>query len=64
MTVAQVFSYEFYEIFKNIYFHRTPPVAASDGRRNLCFLVNREQDPAQVSNLALCFLVNLEQDPV
>ena len=28
-TVAQVFSCEFYEIFKNTFFHRAPPVAAS-----------------------------------
>ena len=29
-TLAQVFSYEFYEIFKNIFFYRTPPKAASE----------------------------------
>ena len=28
-TLAQVFSFEFYEIFKNTYFYRTPLVAAS-----------------------------------
>ena len=28
-TLAQVFSREFCEIFKNTYFYRTPPVAAS-----------------------------------
>ena len=28
-TPAQVFSYEFCEIFKNTFFYRTPPVAAS-----------------------------------
>ena len=28
-TLAQVFSYEFCEIFKNIFFYRTPPVTAS-----------------------------------
>ena len=27
-TPTQVFPYEFYEIFKNAFFHRTPPVAA------------------------------------
>ena len=26
-ALAQVFSYEFCEIFKNTYFHRTPPLA-------------------------------------
>ena len=25
-----MFSYEFYEIFKNTFVHRTPPVAASE----------------------------------
>ena len=30
-TLAQVFSYEFCEIFKNTFFHRTPLVAASGG---------------------------------
>ena len=29
-ALAQVFSCEFWNIFKNIFFHRTPPVAASD----------------------------------
>ena len=28
-TPAQVFSREIFEIFKNIFFYRTPPVAAS-----------------------------------
>ena len=28
-TLAQVFSYEFCKIFKNIFFNRTPSVAAS-----------------------------------
>ena len=28
-TLAHVFSFEFYEIFKNTFFHGTPPVAAS-----------------------------------
>ena len=28
-TLAQVFSCEFYKIFKNTFFYRTPPVAAS-----------------------------------
>ena len=28
-TLAQTFSYEFYEITKNTFFHRTPPAAAS-----------------------------------
>ena len=28
-TLAQVFSYEFCKIFKNIFFNRTPPVTAS-----------------------------------
>ena len=29
LTLAQVFSFEFCEIFNNTFFHRTPPVAAS-----------------------------------
>ena len=29
-TLAQVFSYEFCEIFQNTFFYRTYPVAASD----------------------------------
>ena len=29
-TLTQVFSYEFREILKNMFFHRTPPVAASE----------------------------------
>ena len=29
-TLAQVFSYELCEIFKNIFFYRLTPVAASD----------------------------------
>ena len=28
-TLAQVFSREFYEIFKNAFFYRTPPMAGS-----------------------------------
>ena len=28
--MAQVFSCEFFEIFKNTYFYREPPVAASE----------------------------------
>ena len=28
-TLAKVFFYEFFEIFKNIIFYKTPPVAAS-----------------------------------
>ena len=32
-TLAQVFSSEFYEIFKNSFFHRTPPVAVSEGNK-------------------------------
>ena len=32
-TLAQVFSCEFCEIFKNIFFYRTPLVAASGGFR-------------------------------
>ena len=31
-TLTQVFSCEFCEIFKNTFFHRTPPVAASYSR--------------------------------
>ena len=31
-TLAQVFPCEFWEVFKNNYFHRTPLVAASDQR--------------------------------
>ena len=31
-TLAQVFSYELCEISKNIFFHRTPPVAALPNR--------------------------------
>ena len=31
-ALAQVFSCEFCEIFKNNFFYRTPPVAASDKR--------------------------------
>ena len=31
-TLARVFSCEFYDISKNTYFHRTPPVAASEDR--------------------------------
>ena len=33
-TLPQVFSYKFWEISKNIFFYRTPPVAASVIRRN------------------------------
>ena len=29
-TLAQVFSYEFCEIFKNTFYYRTTPVAASE----------------------------------
>ena len=32
-TLAQVFSCEFWEIFKNIFYCRTPPVTASDNRK-------------------------------
>ena len=31
-ALAQVFSYEFCEIFKNIYFYKTPPLAASEAK--------------------------------
>ena len=33
---AQVFSYEICEIFKNAFFHRTPPVASSKIRKTTC----------------------------
>ena len=29
-TLAKAFFYQFCEIFKNIYFYRTPPVATSE----------------------------------
>ena len=29
-TLAQVLSFEVYEVFNNTYFYRTPPVAVSD----------------------------------
>ena len=29
-TLAQVLSFEIYEVFNNTYFYRTPPVAVSD----------------------------------
>ena len=32
-TLAQVFSFEFYEIFKNTFFYRTPLVAASEDHK-------------------------------
>ena len=35
-TLAQVFSCEFCEISKNTFFHRTPPVAASVNKLNIC----------------------------
>ena len=38
-TQAQVFSCEFCEIFKNTFFYRKPPVAASDC---LCFPENEK----------------------
>ena len=31
-ALAQVFSYEFCEIFENIYFYKTPPLAASEAK--------------------------------
>ena len=34
-TLAQVFSYEFCEIFQNTFFYRTPPVAASGQNEKL-----------------------------
>ena len=36
-TVAQVFSREFCEISKNTFFHRTPPVSASELLKKCCF---------------------------
>ena len=36
-TLAQAFSCEFCEIFKNTFFYRTPPVAASDNLKLLLF---------------------------
>ena len=35
--MAQVFSREFCEISKNTFFHRTPPVSASDLLKKCCF---------------------------
>ena len=37
MILAQVFSCEFCEIFKNIFFHKTPLVAASHSYPKYCF---------------------------
>ena len=34
-TLAQVFSCEFCEIFKNTFFYKTPPVAASVAEENI-----------------------------
>ena len=39
-TLAQVFSCEFCEIFKDTFFWRTPPVAASVPSQNVPFPVN------------------------
>ena len=44
-ALAQVFPWEFCEIFKNNFFNRAPPVAASD-------LKNLEQDTILILNLA------------
>ena len=44
-TLAQVFSYELCEIFKNNLFYRTPPVAASGQKR--CLFWFMEIDPAK-----------------
>ena len=38
-TLAQVFSCEFSEIFKNAFFQRTPPVAASEIRKTTLSLL-------------------------
>ena len=43
-ALAQVFPWEFCEIFKNTFFNRAPPVAASD-------LKNLEQDTILILNL-------------
>ena len=38
-TLVQVISYEICEIFKNTFFHRTPPVAASEMGQPMKILV-------------------------
>ena len=44
-TLAQVFSCEYYEIFKNMFSYRTPPVAASllfsRKKRTIVFVENQ-----------------------
>ena len=35
-TLTQIFSYEYYEIFKNTFFDRIPLVAASESRSLIC----------------------------
>ena len=43
-TLAQVFSCEFCEIFKNTFFYRTPPVAASEMQKQRQWLATAVND--------------------
>ena len=42
-TPTQVFSCEFWEIFKNTFFYRTPSVAASKGCKYMSLSISMEQ---------------------
>ena len=48
-TLAQVFSCKFCEIFKNIFFYRTPPVAASNQPKMIPSTNNLEKVPEILS---------------
>ena len=58
--LAQVFSCEFYEVSKNTFYDRTPPVAAS-GRYNLqpCFETSRKNKKEENLNILNLLNVNL-----
>ena len=51
-TLAQVFSYEFYKPFKNIYFYTTPSVTASDNFSEIKQYTNNSISEAA---LQMCF---------
>ena len=54
-TLAQVFSYEFYEIFQNTFFDRTSLVAVSQSRSLICEELFEWHEP-NIYNLVCCFL--------
>ena len=55
-TLTQVFYYEFWEIFKNTFFDRTPLVAASESRSLICQTRMFERHEPNICNVVCRFI--------